>query len=247
MVTISAAVVSFIVGLLLKDGLPSYAKEKFKNLATKEDIEGITLKVESVRDVFAKSLEEHRSKLWLSQQKAMWLREEYKVKLNAFSSALLLLAKLKKEIGLIHAMSKNRQLAIASCPLGASKQDIDDMYERYLEFRSSARTAIDQYNLTITELSGLRAIISVYFDEGLVDLLDDIERKANHATALHWSVAEFESAVKKQYEITGDLYSARENAGMLYDLHCQRNVLEVDVTFFCASLREEVKKMRDQV
>lgn len=46
------------LGLLLKNYLPAYATEKGKNLATKEDIEEITRKVEGVKDEFAKSREE---------------------------------------------------------------------------------------------------------------------------------------------------------------------------------------------
>lgn len=42
-------VISFVLGLFLKEYLPTYAKEKAKNLATKEDIADITLSVERVR------------------------------------------------------------------------------------------------------------------------------------------------------------------------------------------------------
>jgi hypothetical protein len=59
-----------IIGLgffyvLGKNYLPGYAKEKGKNLATKEDIEAITDKVESIRSQYAESLEEVKSKLQL--------------------------------------------------------------------------------------------------------------------------------------------------------------------------------------
>jgi len=47
---LNSAVLAVIIigGLLLKGYLPSYAREKGKNLATKEDIEVITDKVEAV-------------------------------------------------------------------------------------------------------------------------------------------------------------------------------------------------------
>jgi len=50
-----AAVV--IVGLLLKNYLPPYLTEKGKNLATKEDIEEITNKIERVRSDYASEIE----------------------------------------------------------------------------------------------------------------------------------------------------------------------------------------------
>lgn len=54
-----------VISYLLRDFFPSYSKEKGKNLATKEDIQGITEKIESVRVEYAKSLEVVKSKLQL--------------------------------------------------------------------------------------------------------------------------------------------------------------------------------------
>lgn len=53
----------FVGGLLLKGYLPGYAREKGKNLATKEDVEAITDKVESVKSQHAASLETIKAKL----------------------------------------------------------------------------------------------------------------------------------------------------------------------------------------
>ncbi|MGE7601292.1 hypothetical protein ACQKL5_02190 [Peribacillus sp. NPDC097675] len=49
-------VVSFILGLFTKNYLPSYAKEKGKNLATKEDIQLITQKTEEVKQIFERDI-----------------------------------------------------------------------------------------------------------------------------------------------------------------------------------------------
>ena len=43
------AVAVFLIGLFVKNYLPSYMDEKGKNLATKEDIEEITRKTEKVQ------------------------------------------------------------------------------------------------------------------------------------------------------------------------------------------------------
>ena len=56
-----AVVAGIVVFLLIKFFLPSYFSEKGKNLATKEDIETITEKVESVRSGYAQVLEELKS------------------------------------------------------------------------------------------------------------------------------------------------------------------------------------------
>ena len=50
-----------IIYFLIKSYIPSYLSEKAKNLATKEDISGITDQVEAVKTGYAKILEEVRS------------------------------------------------------------------------------------------------------------------------------------------------------------------------------------------
>lgn len=56
------AVVGLIVGWLLKDYLPAYARKKGEDLATKEDIEEITEKVEHVRHQYNSLLEELKAR-----------------------------------------------------------------------------------------------------------------------------------------------------------------------------------------
>lgn len=51
------AVAVFLIGLFVKNYLPSYMDEKGKNLATKEDIEGITRKTEEVQQEFREGFE----------------------------------------------------------------------------------------------------------------------------------------------------------------------------------------------
>lgn len=64
-VQIITLVVVIIIGYLLREFFPSYTKEKGRNLATKEDIQEITEKIESVKADYAKSLETVKSKLQL--------------------------------------------------------------------------------------------------------------------------------------------------------------------------------------
>lgn len=67
--TISYISVAFIAGLLVKSYLPSYAKKKGENLATREDIADITAKIETVKHDYANQLE--RAKADLSAQLSM--------------------------------------------------------------------------------------------------------------------------------------------------------------------------------
>lgn len=56
-------VVAFILGLFIKNFFPKYMEEKGKNLATKEDIEEITEKIEKVKYEYNEEIEKLRSNL----------------------------------------------------------------------------------------------------------------------------------------------------------------------------------------
>ena len=56
-------IINFLLGLFLKNYLPSYMDEKGKNLATKEDIKEITQLTEEVQQDFRKELERFNSDL----------------------------------------------------------------------------------------------------------------------------------------------------------------------------------------
>jgi len=56
------------LGLFIKSFLPSYMNEKAKNLATREDVEGITKQVEQAKLVYSKELKEFESRLANTEQ-----------------------------------------------------------------------------------------------------------------------------------------------------------------------------------
>ena len=56
-IEILVLVLVFLIGLFTKNYLPSYMDEKGKNLATKEDIEGITRKTEEIQKQFKEGFE----------------------------------------------------------------------------------------------------------------------------------------------------------------------------------------------
>jgi hypothetical protein len=62
------ALAFFSIGLLVKDFFPSYMRKKAENLATKEDIETITEKVESVRSEIAFNIEREKQFLDKKQE-----------------------------------------------------------------------------------------------------------------------------------------------------------------------------------
>ncbi|MGG0847890.1 hypothetical protein [Peribacillus simplex] len=56
LITILTLIGGLIVGLIIKDFFPGYAKEKGKNLATKEDIQEITEKTEEIKQIFQQDM-----------------------------------------------------------------------------------------------------------------------------------------------------------------------------------------------
>jgi len=82
-------IIAYVLGLFTRNLLPSYFKEKGKNLATKEDISEITKKIEIVKIDYAKQLESAKAEL-AAQINTHGFRyeKEYEV-LNELSALLI--------------------------------------------------------------------------------------------------------------------------------------------------------------
>ena len=87
---LGASIGAILLYGFIKLFLPSYLSQKGKNLATKEDVEEITSKVESVKSDYAKLLEEVRS--------------EHKLKFAALERE----KSIKKEVYLASCRSNNK-------------------------------------------------------------------------------------------------------------------------------------------
>jgi len=80
-----AVIAGFVVFLLIKHFLPGYLSQKGKNLATQEDIENITDKVESVKSGYAEVLEEIKSN---NQIKIAAIEREKLIKKEVYMEAV---------------------------------------------------------------------------------------------------------------------------------------------------------------
>jgi hypothetical protein len=65
-----------ILSYFVKNALPAYFTEKGKNLATKEDIEGITRQVESIKNEFTNKTEKLKTELQYSNQVRFSIKTE---------------------------------------------------------------------------------------------------------------------------------------------------------------------------
>ncbi len=96
------------VYLFIKTFLPSYLSEKGKNLATKEDIESITDKIESVKTDYAKVLEGLRSN---NQLKLAEIEREKNIKKEVYLQA-------------IEALTRTQNVVVNLSNLNISEQQV---------------------------------------------------------------------------------------------------------------------------
>lgn len=91
-----------IIFLLFKYFLPGYMSEKGKNIATKEDIEEITDKVESIRATYAELIEETKSE---NQLKISAIEREKILKKEIYMEAVEAIVRAQSVIGSIANMN----------------------------------------------------------------------------------------------------------------------------------------------
>jgi len=101
-----ATIVGLVVFLLIKFFLPSYFSEKGKNLATKEDIEDITKKIESVKSSYAHVLEELRSD---NQLKLAEIEREKNIKKEVYLQAVEALTRSQNIVASLPNLNINEQ------------------------------------------------------------------------------------------------------------------------------------------
>jgi len=150
-----------IVGALalwLRNWLPSYLKQKGENAATKEDISGITEKIESVKLDYSSKLEGLRSEFGVVSAQRNLLNERGFESLTAFFNTALSLIKEKLEVSLGEIGS----IATAS----------DELYKYQVEVESLfTKLAVDYHKLVlfhIDKVELLKAANEVIIASGLV-------------------------------------------------------------------------------
>ncbi|MDB5984061.1 MAG: hypothetical protein JWQ69_5076 [Pseudomonas sp.] len=248
-VNISMIISIGILIWLLKYYLPNYAKEKAKNLATKEDIAGITDKIESVKTEYAKQLELHKMDIWREQQAHLWQREEIKLKIDTFKKAVVTVAKLNNLILKHQMLSSSRELALAAAGVAKSEND-DDMHKlhwnMYLQYRDKAELSYVAFRDVIVEIGELFALFSVYFNTEMSDSLQRILILAHGAIGLKMTSDQFYARLKLEYHDCQDMDIAREKVGAYYDQLCGGQVPTAESNKFFDLLKSYIKLAREE-
>lgn len=110
-----------VLGILGKYYLPSYTKKKGENLATREDIEEITTKMESVKNLYAEKLEELKSTLNRKHHAhSIKFSHEFKI----LEELWQLLIKLRELVALLPSQSREAREARSELKAATSKVEL---------------------------------------------------------------------------------------------------------------------------
>ncbi len=225
-----AAALGGLVTLLIKNYLPSYAREKGKNLATKEDIECITQKIESIKVEYSKQIETYKVELWEHQQRYLWAQEETKVKIDAFKKAIIDVARLINLVKKYQFYLSERELALAASGISktAANQELHKLYlDKYDQYAELTAKTYSEFRDVLAEMGGLHALFSVYFSQDLSKALIDILNLGNHEAEQKMTFEEISEHLLKEHKACGSLESARLKVGSHYDKLCSTNALSL--------------------
>lgn len=209
-----------IIALLIKFYLPGYIKEKGKNLATKEDIAGITDQIEQVRTEYAKQLELYKDGIWQTQQRYLQMQEEAKLRVDVFKEAVVDVAKLTNLINIYQLHSSNSEMnsAIAQMAHHKGNEKVEKAsWDMHLDQKEKAAKLYSDFRGLIVELGGTFALLSVYFEPALSESLHRILTMAHVAAELKMSPAEFRERLEDEYSKGHDLNVIRQIVGQHYD------------------------------
>jgi hypothetical protein len=243
---LSGALATGIAIFFIQYFFPSYAREKGKNLATKEDIELITKKIESVRVDYSKQLESHKSKIWQDQQQYLWAKEEIKLKIETFKKSIVDVAKLINLVKRYQLFLSERELALAAAGISKAASD-EGSYAIYSDksrqFADLSVQAFSEFRDVLVEMGGLYALFSVYFTSELSESLTRILNLANRAIEQKMTFESISELLHHEYHACGSLESARIKVGLHYDQLCDSLTLGLESQLFFDLLKGHVNSI----
>lgn len=247
LITNILVLLSFIIfAALAKYYFPSYIKEKAKNLATKEDIAQITDEMEKVKAEYTKALESYKSEIWHEQQKLLWLREEYKLKIETFKRSTKLINQFNDKIvnHQIYASSRDIALAISNTQHPLEKEVKDFYRGEYESFRVKAEKSYLEFRDLSFEIGELAALLSIYFENKLYDLALDIRNKGNQAIKAALTPTQIAANIEATLTQGKDLNSAKMSVSEAYDAAYDHLIPKKDAHDFFELIKKAAENAR---
>jgi hypothetical protein len=140
-----------------------YASWKGRNLATKEDISGITTKIEDVKLNYSEKLEDYKNRLWELQHEKGRLYEEFKIKHEILEKVIVKLNKFGSDAINHRIYAHHRNIYLALYKIGSGESD----NKQYREFQVKAENSYLDFGNQSYELTALASTIKVYIDDTL--------------------------------------------------------------------------------
>lgn len=231
---LSTYILTFIVGvissLILRNFLPGYMGEKGKNLATKEDVEEITSKIESVKVEYSKRFEDYKGQQWRSQQRFLWLQEESKLKIDTFKRAVVDVARLIDVIRKYQHFLSERELALACAGICKAEGDEESrgLYvQKHKEFEERSISAFVEFRNLVVEVGSLFALLSVYFDDEISSCLTDVLGLGHRAIRQKMTLEEISNRLVAGVKAGRPLDHVRVEVGEYYDSLCEADAISL--------------------
>jgi hypothetical protein len=242
-----------IVAWCVKYYIPGYLKTKGQNLATKEDIASITREVEGVKEYYTVELEKYKNAIWRGQQREVWFKEEFKLRLETYKKATLLIYKYLEYIKNFHVshLSSGINEAIC-CHLERENYELKEIVggDYRVEYESTREKSLEWYfkckDIEI-ELREVLGVVDVYFDDDLSRSLDALVRKGVDAARTYCGLEGFYELVESEFRKSSD-YSDVSSA-VMKNLHSefQKLVPEVEAQTCLERLKKSIVQDREKI
>jgi hypothetical protein len=148
---------------LITTFIVQYVSWKGRNLATKEDIAGITTKIEGVKLNYYEKLEDYKNRLWELQYEKGRLYEEFKIKHEILEKVIVKLNKFGSDAIIHRIYAHKRNIYLALYKLNNAESD----NKQYREFQIKAEKSYLDFGEQSYKLTALSSTIKVYIDDTL--------------------------------------------------------------------------------
>lgn len=239
--------------LLFKFYLPGYIKKKGENLATKEDVAGITHQVERVRTQYLVDLEGYKNLIWKGQQREVWLKEEFDLRLDTYKTAISLIYKYVEQIENYHIahLSSGVNEAIFLYIEAKEEAFFEGVKESYrVEYESTREKSLEWYfkcKEVEVELRVALGVVDVYFDSELSGHLDGLIAKGVDAARTFCRVEELYRSVESEYEKLQNYVAVSNAVIKKYHVEFKKLIPTVEAELCLKNLKGFVVRERREI
>lgn len=218
---------------LITTFIVQYVSWKGRNLATKEDISGITTKIEDVKLNYSEKLEDYKNRLWELQYEKGRLYEELKIKHEILEKVIVKLNKFGSDAVHYRIYAHNRNIYLSLYKISNSEAD----NKQYREYQAKAEKSYLDFGEQSYELTALASTIKVYIDDALGGNLLILKGKIKDSVKLRKSEDDYIQFVRSELE-----NKSRDSVlSMTEDEFFEDSINPDEIASFLYHLQEKIK------